>query len=134
MELLTYPKTDYLLSSSLKSLHTESQEWLKEIDFWKDEMAFYFRILNNKNSNFKIEASEVEELQRQIIAKNQKLDEMKNKVKRHENRLAALFKSDAYQEENSYRDIHKGLLKDMYDLHLIIKPFKKQIFSLNRQD
>lgn len=133
MELLTYPKTDYLLNSSLKSLHTESQEWIKEIEFWKDEMAFFFKFIRRKSKEEDAYTTELEEIQVQVIATTEKLNTIKNKVKSHEQALASLFKDVAFQEENNYREAHKTLLKEIYDLHLLIKKIKREIFSLMRK-
>ena len=41
MELLTSPKATYLLEADLVILHEESQEWLNDISFWRDEIAFF---------------------------------------------------------------------------------------------
>src|ERR1035438_7363 len=51
MELLTKSKSDYLLNGSIEILHRQSMEWLNEIDFWKDEIAFFYALTVKKTLN-----------------------------------------------------------------------------------
>lgn len=129
MDLLTYPKTDYLLNTSLESLHVESQDWLKEIDFWKDETTFYFNLIRKKCADTNIPTPKLRELQKQVVS-TLKLDAVKNRVISHERSLATLFKNVLFQEEDFYRENHKMLLKEMCDFQSQIRRFKKQVFSL----
>jgi hypothetical protein len=48
MKLLSNPKTEYLLDASFEYLHNESLEWLNEMDFWRDEMAFFQKLLHKE--------------------------------------------------------------------------------------
>ena len=51
MKLLTTPKTAYLLEAGLEVFHGQSNEWLNEIAFWKDESAFLFTLIVKKHLN-----------------------------------------------------------------------------------
>ena len=48
MELLTSPKSTYLLEAGLDVLHEQSIEWLNEIAFWRDETAFFYSLVAKK--------------------------------------------------------------------------------------
>lgn len=52
MELLTTPKTAYLLDAGLEVLHAQAIEWLSEIEFWRDESAFFYTLVVNKTLKF----------------------------------------------------------------------------------
>ena len=47
-ELLTSSKKDFLLEAPLEILHSESLEWLEEVEFWKDESAFFYALILEK--------------------------------------------------------------------------------------
>ena len=48
MQTLTTPKTSNLLEAGLDVLHSESKEWLSEIEFLKSELSFFMKLLNSK--------------------------------------------------------------------------------------
>ena len=130
MELLMYPKTDYLLNTSLESLHAESREWLREIDFWKDEMAFFYNLIHEKSKGKAFPQAEAAAFERELLEVNtNKLDSLRNQVRSHEQALSTLFTATVLQEEEKYRETHRKLLQEMYDCHLVIRNFKKNIFS-----
>ncbi|ELR71931.1 hypothetical protein C900_02170 [Fulvivirga imtechensis AK7] len=131
MELITRPREEYLLNASLESLHEESREWLQEIGFWKDEMAFFYKLLQQKKNDPDFPAGEIAALEKeQLRIDNVKIDAIKGEVKSHEKALASLFKVNSLQEEEGYRQMHKRLLKDMYDVHILVRNLKKEIFSM----
>jgi len=130
MELLTYPKSEYLLEASLESLHQESQEWLNEIEFWADEMAFFFTLLHKKEVRETFPSEELADLEKELIRiHGDRLDTIKSSVQRHERILAAVLKTTSLQEEESYRTTHRQLLMEIYALQLLVRNFKKTVFS-----
>ena len=130
MELLMNPKTDYLLEASLESLHVESMEWLKEIDFWSDEMAFFYRLLRSNQSNKAFPTAELAAVEMELVSlTSESVDKLKNDVQNHERSLATIIRNTSISEEERYRETHRKLLMDIHDTHKLIRAFKREVFS-----
>lgn len=130
MQLLSNPKTDYLLEASLESLHAESLEWLKEIDFWRDEMVFFYKLLRSSPSNKAYPTAELAAVEMELVSlTSDKVDKIRNDVLRHERELSAVIRSLSSGEEERYRETHRTLLLEIYDVHVQIRNFKKEVFS-----
>lgn len=130
MELLTFPKNEYLLDASLEDLHAQSQEWMKEIDFWNDEIAFFYKLLRKKEVKDVFPARELAEIEKTLIRINS--DDMlrlRDEVLNHERLLSTLIRSTSLDEEQVYREAHRRLYRDMYKLSELIRSFKKSVFS-----
>ena len=133
MELLTYSRSAYLLNASLESLHVESREWIKEMDFLKDEVAFFHHLIQKKEAIKSFPAQEFQALENDLIHIGNEVDKMREKVSSHEQSLAELFKTTQTQKEETYRQMHRKLLLEMYDLHSLFRKFKKDVFSFVQQ-
>src|ERR1017187_5287217 len=48
MEKLETVKPTTLLEEGLDILHRQSQEWLSDVAFWKDEVSFYYALVVRK--------------------------------------------------------------------------------------
>lgn len=130
MELLNYPKTDYLLDASLETLHAQSVEWLNELGFWSDEMTFFYRLLRHKSASKAFRTSQLAEVEKELVKLNgEQLDKVKTGVVSHEHLLAAAYKTSSLPDERTYREAHRKLLGDMHALHQNIRDFKKKLFS-----
>jgi hypothetical protein len=131
MELISSPKTEYLLEASLATLHTESREWMSEINFWSEEMSCFYKLLRKNVSSFTFPPKELAEIEREMIRINSgDLMRVKSLVERHEKELAAVMKNTSMIEEGEYRDRHRALVSDLYALQLDIRKFKKAVFAL----
>src|SRR5688572_8049526 len=134
MELLSSPKMGYLLDASLESLHSESQEWLKEIGFWQDEMAFFYKLLHKKESKESFPSKELAAIEKKLVGiTSDMLDKIMNAVQNHERSLALLIRTTSFQEEENYRQAHRRLLQDVYEVHVVIRNFKKDVFAFVQQ-
>lgn len=130
MELLTFPKNEYLLDASLEDLHSQSQEWIKEIDFWNDEIAFFYKLLHKKETKNVFPARELAEIEKTLIRINSEdMLRLRNEVLNHERLLSTLIRSTSLSEEQVYREAHRRLYRDMYKLNELIRSFKKSVFA-----
>ncbi|MDN3690247.1 hypothetical protein [Cyclobacterium jeungdonense] len=129
MELLTYSRSAYLLNASLESLHVESREWINEMDFLKDEVAFFHHLIKKNETIKSFPAQEFKALENELILIGNKVGKMREKVSSHEQQLAALFKTTQVEEEEAFRKTHRKLLLEMYDLHYLVRKFKKNVYS-----
>jgi hypothetical protein len=131
MELLTSPKTTFLLDAGLDVLHEQSSEWLNEIAFWRDEAAFFYSLIVTKT--FKsvptTSKNDLEKIEKELIGiTGGELDELENAVAEHEKFLSYLMEC---QDENqkSYRNKHKELTNTFNQFEKRYKFLKKEIFS-----
>jgi hypothetical protein len=130
MELLGNPKTAYLLEASLQTLHAESLEWLHEIDFWQEEMSFFFKILRRKELIHTLPPLDMEAIDREMIRiTSMDLDAMKYAVQEHERMLKDVLNVVLAGEETRYRNEHRSLLQKMHSLEQVIRQFKKRVFD-----
>ncbi len=134
MELLGYPKSEYLLNAPLESLHNESAAWLHELGFWADEMAFFYRLLHEKKFSAEFPTTEIAEIEKTLVRLNgEDLQKVKAQLTAHERLLATAFQSPSLADEQGYRLQHQTLHHDMTTLQQQIRNFKKSLFSFVRK-
>lgn len=130
MELLGNPKTTYLLDASLETLHSESREWLNEIAFWNEEMAFFYKLIHLREPHIAFPTAGLADLEKKLIQiTSEQLGKLKAAVEGHEHILGMLIRNNSFGEEREYRDAHRSLLGQVHEQQGIIKDFKKNVFS-----
>ncbi len=135
MELLTSPKSQYLLEAGLDVLHAQSNEWLNEIAFWRDEAAFFYTLMVKKTLKYvPVNAkNSIEKIEKELISiTGGELDELQKNVEQHEIFLSALLKSKRLNEE-SYREKHGQLAFEFHEFEKRFKSLKKEVFNLVEQ-
>ena len=135
MDLLISPQTSYLLQADLASLHKESQLWLSEIEFWEDELAFFYTLLHSKLSRQAYPTEEIASLDKRLVSINSDmLGAIKEQALNHERFLALLMQTTSMQkEESNYREVHQQLRVKMIDVYAAIKNFKKEVYASIRK-
>ncbi|HEY4798962.1 MAG TPA: hypothetical protein VII99_07795 [Bacteroidia bacterium] len=131
MELLVQSKGDYLLEAPLEVLHEESIEWTEEINFWKDEVAFFYSLFIKTPKNTPLletkEAKNIE--QHMIYIAAEKLDDLKLEVQSHERFLNRIINNTKIDEQ-LYRSRHNAIKVKFLDFRIEYKNMKKKIFDL----
>ncbi|HOX84199.1 MAG TPA: hypothetical protein PLJ60_21375 [Chryseolinea sp.] len=133
MNLLAFSPTECALDESLESMHAESEEWLKEIDFWRDEIIFFNRLMYKHKQETKrdIPTQELAAIERDMIFINRdKLDLLRNDAYHHEQMLSSILQSVSFHDEELCRRKHRELLRDISSMHLLIRNFKSKVFSI----
>ena len=133
MDLLHNHKSENLLNPALNSLHDENGEWLSEINFWKDEIAFLYKIIYLKELKHDLPIDEVTEVENQLVYLNHdKLNKFKLDLLYHEQSLAPLYHTEGYPsaEEEKYKKEHMILKEEKHQIYNMIKKVKKDVFSL----
>lgn len=135
MELLKSSKHLHLLDARLEVLHEQSNDWLNEIAFWRDELTFFnslfvkktFNVvpINAKNNIIRIE-NEIKKIS------TGELDELELLVKEHEHFLGNLLESKQ-DNEQSYREKHRQLTHKFYFFENRLKSLKAEVFDLSKQ-
>ncbi len=135
MKLLTLPTSEYLLDIGLEEIHIQSREWLNKVLFWKDEVDFFYKVVEDKkkqlisipvqNNIWHIEKD-------MALHFGNKLSELQNSVRDHENYLKTLIINNGNDEE-SYRDVHKNIAIKLlnFEMHFLI--IKKNIHEMIEQ-
>lgn len=131
MEHLLVPgKRTFLLEAPIEVLHEESLEWLEEIEFWKDEITFFFRLMLTKN-NQRPKTKMAQDIESQLIyLSSEKLDDLRLSVQSHERFLSEMMKTAKWLDEKVYRSKHRNLSKKFQAFEIEIKNLKTKIFQL----
>ena len=132
MELITKPTSDFLLNGSIEALHHESREWLNDIEFWKDELAFFYALTVKKTlkgvpDSLKSQAIEIEK--ELIKISGGELDRMHQQVFKHEQALGFLLESKR-EDEQKYREQHKEIETTIERFENRFKTLKKEVFKM----
>lgn len=129
MDIISFSKTEYLLHTSISLLQTESQDWLEDISFWKDELAFFSSFLVKKRSDRIYPVREIQELEKELAQiTSLKLDTIKKELKNHDASLTALLLSTSNTDGESDRLRHHVLQKEMSNMHTLIRNFKRNVY------
>lgn len=134
MELLVYPKTEYALDASLETLHAESQSWLNDLEFWGDEMSFFYKLLHRREAKGIFPSNELADVEKELVKLNgERLTKTKSSVLSHERLLSSSLQSQSLAEEEVYREAHRTLLIEIYELQVAMRSFKKNVFTYYAQ-
>ncbi len=130
-QLLAPAKINYLLEAPLEILHEESMEWLEEIEFWKDEVAFFYKLIIRKaDKKPRPKTKTMLGIESKLIyLSSEKLDDLKLEIQIHERFLARMMKS-VKQDEGAYRAKHKIIAKKVQDFEMEMKEIKSKVFAL----
>jgi hypothetical protein len=130
MELISKASTAYLLPPSLESLHAESREWKSEMEFWNDEMAFFYRLIHLREPHAGFPSEAVADLEMELVKiTGGKLMEIKTALENHERILAQVIDDTPLVGDQEYRLRHGALKEEVNGLRAVIRNFKKGVFS-----
>lgn len=132
MKILTSPKSVHLLNTGIEVLHSQSNEWLSEIAFWRDEVAFYYSLIIEKAMiSVPINAKEeLKEIEKELVKiTSGELNDLQNSVNQHEKLLSDLLENNSEDEED-YREKHRLLEMKFSEMERRFKTLKKEIFEL----
>lgn len=131
MELLTSPKAAYLLEADLEVLHEESREWLNELSFWRDEIAFFYLLMIKKvDKNSSDNKSKLTHIQDELLRLSDKeFKELETNISEHERYLASLFENNSLADERSFREKHRVISFKIHDFEKQMRELKREIFA-----
>jgi len=130
MELTTKPNSDHLHEASLETMHAQNREWLSEVDFRIEEMAFFYNLIHMREPHIFFPTAGLADLERQLITlTSEHLLNLKMGIESHERTLAKIVKNISLDEEYGYRVSHRRLLEEMNKLQEGIRNFKKSVFA-----
>lgn len=127
-------ETDHLLEANLEWLHSQTVEWLREVDFWKDEATFFYNLLRRKEVTNAFPARELAELETELICiAGQDITALKTKLQQHEEQLKSLLTQPHGDQELEYRQRHREIMVDVVTLENRIRDYKKSVFHYVKQ-
>jgi hypothetical protein len=133
-KLIAAAKSAFLLEAPLEVLHEESMEWLEEIEFWKDEAAFFYSLILKSAQSLPLSKSkEAKEIESQLVyLSSERLDDLMLEVKVHEKFLANMI-GNVRLDEQGYRSRHKEIVSKLTGLENEFRSLKREIFALIKQ-
>jgi hypothetical protein len=124
------PNTDHLLDGSLEWLHTQTIEWMKEIEFWREEMTFFYNLLHKTELKAAFPTQELSELEKELVKiSGEDLDKLKSLLQQHERALKKILEHVSREGELDYRHDHTTILYIVSNFQQRIRTFKKTIFD-----
>lgn len=121
-----------LLEAPLNALHEQSIEWLEEIEFWRDEVAFFYTLIIEKTKAGlpSMKGPEARAAEKKLIhISTQSLDELKQEVTGHEKFLARIVEH-ANLDQKLYRDRHQQITTQFTAFEKEFRSLKREIFAL----
>jgi len=123
------PKAKLLLGAGLDVLHFESREWIKTIDFWKDEVRFFDHLLKKKVSTDKNKHEYSSMLENLDKIHSDLFKDLEDSIIQHEKLLSRIEKSEKGLSDADYRDQHHRIQTKMKTFTNEFKTFKKIVFE-----
>ena len=111
-------------------LHSEHEMWAKELDFYKDEVKFFEKRLEEvvvKNTN-KDMLAELEHFQNTFIRQKEVIDELNHSINIHEDKLQQFIGEHPVAIDHVHFGDHKGLREEMITNRKIYTDLKNDYF------
>ena len=132
MKIITTHQKNHLLEQPLEQLHQESIEWLDKIAFWKDEVAFLYKVIRQKTQQNPTEMKSIKmkELERELLhISTDELEVLMDGIELHERYLSRVL-DNIQLDESHYRFKHRRLSLKMMKFRDHFKALKRKIFEL----
>ena len=133
MDTLILTENYKMLPESLESLHHQSIEWKSDLEFWKIEIAFLEKMLEQNALKFKESEAKakLESLQNKIFYyKYELLDELRHEVKDHEKYLVQLLTTKEPYNYQDYRTQHLIIYNKIVAVKKEIQNLKHMLFQM----
>jgi len=121
----------YILEPSLMDMHHSSLEWLSTTVLWKQEVAFFQKLLDGyvAKGTPADEKKRISHFQNLITYYGGELiDTLRKKIKHHEHKLADMMK-ELKSSDKEYYDEHGELLEELSAFMKTFNSFKSEFFS-----
>lgn len=130
MELLKESSAKYLIAASLESLHGQSRDWLNEVEFWKDEMAFFYKLIHMREPRVSFPTAGLADLEKELLSiTSDKLGTLRTDIENHERYLREVMTSITTSTENEYRKRHITLAIRLSEMRTMITNFKRHVYA-----
>ena len=123
------PKTELLIGAGLDVLHFESEEWLSNIAFYKDETRFFADLIEKRKTNDAVQTAYGQILENLDTVHKELFDYLENDIVEHEKLLSRLELGEKGLADADYRDKHRQLKQRMEGFTNNFRQFKKMVFG-----
>ncbi|MGA8852609.1 MAG: hypothetical protein WB492_00375 [Christiangramia sp.] len=127
------PKTELLLGAGLDVLHFESQEWLENIAFWKDEAQFFENLLMKKKAKREIQKEYSKMLTELDKVHKDLFSDLQDTIMEHERLLSKIENGEKGLSEENFREAHRKIKQRMITFTNDFRSFKKIVFDYAKQ-
>ena len=132
MERLTPATSQFLLNAGIEDLHQQSNEWLSELAFWRDEVAFLYALIVKKTLTVLpiADKDKLDLIEAELVRiTGGELDDLYDEVSMHAYYLSQMIESKK-EDQESYREKHFILNKKFIAFTKKFKAIKLSIFQL----
>jgi hypothetical protein len=123
------PKTALLLGAGLDVLHFESQEWLENIAFWKDEAQFFEDLLLKRKGKSEKQKEYAKMLTSLDKIHKDLFDDLQETIMKHERMLSKIENGEKGLSDGDFRDEHRKIKDRMTTFTNDFRSFKKIVFD-----
>lgn len=123
--------SEYILQPTLVWKHKKTLEWISTTVFWKRELSFFQKLLDNHAANFTAEADKmkISHFQNFIIYyRDDLIDSLTSKLRHHEKNLAKMLETKN-ESDVAYFKEHKDLMNEMDATNTQFSANKEEIFA-----
>jgi hypothetical protein len=129
---LATPGTDYLLSTALDALHSESKSWNQEIDLWKDEMQFFQSLIRRRKIEHPDHRKQDSLLDHLVRMNKLMVQDLDKAIIGHEKDLERLYQEGERSDDQTYRETHYKLSERFHNFKRDYLELKRKIFELEK--
>lgn len=127
-------KAGHLLEGSLEWLHRQTMEWLSDVEFWREELVFFYHLLRKQELQLYFPMQQVAVLEKELVKiSSEEIKELEATLRKHEEKLRAILEAASKSNELDYRHDHKTILFAMKNFEETMRSFKKSVFALVRK-
>jgi hypothetical protein len=133
MEMTTV-NSDHLLEGSLDWLHQQTTEWCSEVEFWREELVFFYRLLRKRELKANLPSQRLADLEKELVKiSSEDLQELRTLLRKHDAKLRKLTEQISKNSELEYRHNHKAILFNIQHFEIKMRNFKKSVFGFVKQ-
>ncbi|WP_158976447.1 hypothetical protein [Cellulophaga sp. L1A9] len=123
------PKSEILIGAGLDVLHFESEEWLSNIAFYKEETAFFADLLKKTKTTDAAQEAYSQILKDLDAVHEELFDSLSNDIANHERLLSRLELGERGLSDADYREKHRQLNNRMESFISTFRQFKMLVFN-----
>lgn len=121
----------YILQPSLMDMHRQSQSWASTCQLWKQELAFFKKLLSAYASNLPdvAERKKADHFENLIMYYDGELIEgAQKKIRDHEKRLATMLQSENESDTQYFKE-HQGLMNELQAVDSSFNEMKGELYA-----
>ena len=121
-------------TTGLATLHEETKQWISQLEFSEDEIAFFSNLLQSYvfEPDTPTLFENLQEHQKGLALAGEKCKAMKKQLLEHENQLDGLLQLANHTLDDAYRDKHRYLREDMLECTAAFQKLKADMFRYGK--